>query len=84
MEVTWFGEQFSPLVHRYKGGQDQYGEQMLQYQGHTQLLKDGLAQGSTHLKIFHVQLSDRGNYTCFVQRGSDYNWPVVELKVTSL
>uniref|UniRef100_A0A8U7NAH3 Uncharacterized protein n=1 Tax=Corvus moneduloides TaxID=1196302 RepID=A0A8U7NAH3_CORMO len=81
MEVTRFWEQFSPFVHCYKGGQDQYREQMLQYRGHTELLKDGLAQGSTHLKIFHVQLSDRGNYTCFVQRGSDYNWPVVDRSV---
>lgn len=82
--MTWFWEQFSPFVHCYKGGQDQYGEQMLQFRGYTELLKDGLAQGSTHLKIFHVQLSDRGNYTCFVERGSDYNWPVVELEVTGL
>ncbi|XP_064252137.1 myelin-oligodendrocyte glycoprotein-like [Passer domesticus] len=71
-EVTWFWEQLSPFVHHLRGGQDQYGEQMLQYQGHTELLKDGPAQGSTHLKIFHVQLSDRGNYTCFVQHGLDY------------
>ncbi|NWW76055.1 BT2A2 protein, partial [Climacteris rufus] len=82
-EVTWFREQFSPFVHRYKGGQDQYGEQMLLYQGRTEMLKDGLAKGSADLKIFHVQLSDRGNYTCFVQRGSDYDETVVELKVTA-
>ncbi|NXE98860.1 BT1A1 protein, partial [Menura novaehollandiae] len=82
-DVTWFREQFSPFVHRYKGGQDQYGEQMLQYQGRTELLKDGLAKGSADLKIFRVQLSDRGNYTCFVQRGSDYDEAVVELKVTA-
>lgn len=31
MEVTWFWEQLSPFVHRYKGRQDQYGEQLLQY-----------------------------------------------------
>ncbi|NWV13545.1 BT1A1 protein, partial [Ptilonorhynchus violaceus] len=82
-EVTWFREQFSPFVHRYKAGQDQYGEQMLRYQGRTELLKDGLAKGSADLKIFHVQLSDRGNYTCFVQCGSDYDEAVVELKVTA-
>ncbi|KAF1524359.1 Butyrophilin subfamily 1 member A1, partial [Eudyptes sclateri] len=82
-EVTWFREHFSPFVHRYKGGQDQYGEQMLQYQGRTELLKDGLTKGSVDLKIFHVQLSDRGNYTCFVHRDSDYDEAVVELKVTA-
>ncbi|XP_075380457.1 butyrophilin subfamily 1 member A1-like isoform X1 [Mycteria americana] len=83
MEVIWFREEFSPFVHRYKEGQDQYGEQMLQYQGRTELLKDGLAKGSVDLKIFRVQLSDRGNYTCFVRNGLDYDEAVVELKVTA-
>ncbi|XP_054661661.1 butyrophilin subfamily 1 member A1-like isoform X2 [Grus americana] len=83
VEVTWFRDHFSPFVHRYKGGQDQYGEQMLQYQGRTELLKDGLAKGSVDLKIFRIQMSDRGNYTCFVQRGSDYDEAVVELQVTA-
>ncbi|NXD87379.1 BT2A2 protein, partial [Halcyon senegalensis] len=82
-EVVWFREQFSPFVHGYKGGQDQYGEQMLQYQGRTKLLKDNLAKGSVALKIFHVQLSDQGNYTCFVLRDPDYDEAVVELKVTA-
>ncbi|XP_029819774.1 butyrophilin subfamily 1 member A1-like isoform X1 [Manacus vitellinus] len=82
-EVTWFREQFLPFVHRYKWGQDQFGEQMVQYQGRTELGKDGLAKGSADLRIFHVQPSDTGNYTCFVQRGSDYDDALVELKVTA-
>ncbi|KFQ29535.1 Butyrophilin subfamily 2 member A1, partial [Merops nubicus] len=36
-EVTWFREHFSPFVHRHRGGQDLYGEQMLHYQGRTKL-----------------------------------------------
>ncbi|NWW95628.1 BT1A1 protein, partial [Rhynochetos jubatus] len=88
IEVNWFREHFSPFVHRYKGGQDQYGEQMLQYQGRTELLKDGLTKGRVDLKIFHVQLSDRGNYTCFVRHDNkdykeDYDEAVVELQVTA-
>ncbi|XP_051666643.1 butyrophilin subfamily 1 member A1-like isoform X1 [Manacus candei] len=82
-EVTWFREQFLPFVHRYKWGQDQFGEQMVQYQGRTELGKDDLAKGSADLRIFHVQPSDTGNYTCFVQRGSDYDDALVELKVTA-
>ncbi|NXT38094.1 BT1A1 protein, partial [Pelecanoides urinatrix] len=82
-EVIWFREHYSPFVHRYKGGQDQFGEQMLQYQGRTELLKHSLTNGRVDLKIFHVQLSDRGNYTCFVHRDSDYDEAVVELKVTA-
>ncbi|KAM6294848.1 butyrophilin subfamily 1 member A1-like [Aegotheles albertisi] len=83
MEVMWFREQFSPFVHRYKEGQDQYGEQMLQYQGRTELLKDGFASGNVDLKIFRVRLSDRGHYTCFVRHDSIYDDVVVELKVTA-
>uniref|UniRef100_A0A8B9BME7 Butyrophilin subfamily 1 member A1 n=2 Tax=Anser TaxID=8842 RepID=A0A8B9BME7_9AVES len=83
MEVTWFREQFTPFVHRYKGGQDQYGDQMVQYQGRTELLKDGLTNGSVDLRIFRVQLSDKGLYTCFVHSGSAYDEAVVELKVTA-
>ncbi|NXI63940.1 BT2A2 protein, partial [Anseranas semipalmata] len=83
MEVTWFREQFTPFVHRYKGGQDQYGDQMVQYQGRTELLKDGLANGSVDLRIFRVQLSDKGLYTCFVRSPLGYDEAVVELKVTA-
>ncbi|NXS93270.1 BT1A1 protein, partial [Jacana jacana] len=82
-EVVWFREQFSPFVHRYKEGQDQYQEQMLQYQGRTELLKGGLSMGRADLKIFHIRLSDRGNYTCFIHRDSGYDEAVVELKVTA-
>ncbi|NXK00036.1 BT1A1 protein, partial [Corythaixoides concolor] len=83
MEVIWFRESFLPFVHRYKGGQDQYGDQMLPYQGRTELLKEGLAKGTVDLKIFHVQLTDGGNFTCFVRHDSDYDEAVVELKVTA-
>ncbi|XP_065508405.1 butyrophilin subfamily 1 member A1-like [Caloenas nicobarica] len=83
MEVTWFRKQLLPFVHHYKGGQDQYLDQMLQYRGRTELWKDGLAKGSVNLKIFNVRLSDRGNYTCLVLSGSDYDEAVVELKVTA-
>ncbi|XP_032059832.1 butyrophilin subfamily 1 member A1-like [Aythya fuligula] len=83
MEVTWFREQFTPFVHRYKERQDQYGDQMVQYQGRTELLKDGLTNGSVDLRIFRVQLSDKGLYTCFVRSGSEYDEAVVELKVTA-
>nr|XP_009685826.1 PREDICTED: butyrophilin subfamily 1 member A1-like [Struthio camelus australis] len=83
MEVTWFRGHFSPFVHRFKAGKDQHGEQMLQYQGRTELLRDGLNNGSVDLKIFSVRLSDEGNYTCFVHANSGYEEAVLELKVTA-
>ncbi|XP_009990334.1 PREDICTED: butyrophilin subfamily 3 member A2-like, partial [Tauraco erythrolophus] len=82
-EVICFREHLLPFVHGYKEGQDQYKGQMLQYRGRTELLKEGLAKGTVDLKIFHVELADGGNFTCFVQHGSDYDEAVVELKVTA-
>ncbi|XP_021234453.1 butyrophilin subfamily 1 member A1-like [Numida meleagris] len=83
VEVTWFRDQFTPFVHRYRDGQDHYGDQEIQYQGRTEMLKDGLANGSMNLRIFRVQLSDKGHYTCFVRSGLEYDEAVVELKVTA-
>lgn len=60
MEVTWFRDQFTPFVHRYRDGQDQYGDQELRYQGRTEM---HLANGSVSLRTVCVQLSDRGSYT---------------------
>lgn len=84
MEVMWFRDQFTPFVHRYRDGQDHYGDQELRYQGRTEMLKDGLANGSVSLRIFRVQLSDRGRYTCLVRSDLGYDEAVVELKVTGL
>ncbi|XP_010723073.1 butyrophilin subfamily 1 member A1-like isoform X1 [Meleagris gallopavo] len=80
MEVTWFRDQFTPFVHRYRDGQDQYGDQELRYQGRTEMR---LANGSVSLRILRVQLSDKGCYTCFVRTDLGYDEAVVELKVTA-
>ncbi|XP_042685287.1 butyrophilin subfamily 1 member A1-like isoform X1 [Centrocercus urophasianus] len=80
MEVTWFRDQFTPFVHRYRDGQDQYGDQELRYQGRTEMR---LANGSVSLRILRVQLSDRGSYTCFVRTDLGYDEAAVELQVTA-
>uniref|UniRef100_A0A8C3SKN6 Ig-like domain-containing protein n=1 Tax=Chelydra serpentina TaxID=8475 RepID=A0A8C3SKN6_CHESE len=70
MEVRWFRFQYHSVVHLYQEGQDKYEEQMLEYRGRTELLKDGITNGSVSLRIYQVQLSDHGQYTCFFQYGS--------------
>nr|XP_025037089.1 myelin-oligodendrocyte glycoprotein-like [Pelodiscus sinensis] len=80
-EVTWFRSELSPFVHRCSNGQDQYGEQMPEYQGRTELLKDGLTHGNVALKILHVRLSDEGRYSCFVQDGLFLEEAILELMV---
>ncbi|XP_034644998.1 butyrophilin subfamily 1 member A1-like [Trachemys scripta elegans] len=81
MELRWFRFKFSAVVHRYKDGQDQYGQQMPGYQGRTELLKDNITSGSVSLRIRDVQLSDHGQYTCFFQSSDSYEEALMELQV---
>ncbi|XP_044839261.1 butyrophilin subfamily 1 member A1-like [Mauremys mutica] len=84
MEVRWFRSQFSPAVHLYRDGQDQYGEQMLEYQERTELLKDNITNGRVSLRIRHIRPSDNGPYVCFFQSGVSYENAILELQVEGL
>uniref|UniRef100_A0A8C3SIS6 Ig-like domain-containing protein n=1 Tax=Chelydra serpentina TaxID=8475 RepID=A0A8C3SIS6_CHESE len=85
MEVTWFRSQLSPFVHRYSDGKDQYGQQMPEYQGRTELLKDGLTNGNIALRIFNIRPSDEGQYSCFVHDEINYEEALLKLNTdTSL
>ncbi|CAM4652595.1 unnamed protein product, partial [Lepidochelys olivacea] len=65
MEVRWYRAQFSSVVHLYREGKDQYPEQMSEYRGRTEFLKEGLADGRVALRIGNIRLSDSGLYACF-------------------
>ncbi|XP_039358248.1 butyrophilin subfamily 1 member A1-like [Mauremys reevesii] len=84
MEVRWFRSQFSPSVHLYRDGQDQYGEQMPEYRERTELLKDNITNGRVSLRIRNIRLSDDGPYVCFFQSGDSYENAVLELQVEGL
>uniref|UniRef100_A0A8C3SHK9 Ig-like domain-containing protein n=1 Tax=Chelydra serpentina TaxID=8475 RepID=A0A8C3SHK9_CHESE len=84
MEVRWFRFQYHSVVHLYQEGQDKYEEQMLEYRGRTELLKDGITNGSVSLRIYQVQLSDHGQYTCFFQYGIFYEEAILELMVSAI
>ncbi|XP_034645226.1 butyrophilin subfamily 1 member A1-like [Trachemys scripta elegans] len=81
MEVRWFRSQFSPAVHLYRDGQDQYGEQMLEYRGRTELLKNNITNGRASLRIRDIRPSDDGPYVCFFQSGVSYEDAILELQV---
>ncbi|CAM5158422.1 unnamed protein product [Eretmochelys imbricata] len=72
------------VVHRYKDGRDQYGEQMPGYQGRTELLKDNITSGIVSLRIRNVQVSDHGQYMCFFQSSVSYEEASLELQVAEL
>ncbi|XP_044839044.1 butyrophilin subfamily 1 member A1-like [Mauremys mutica] len=84
MEVRWFRSQFSPAVHLYRDGQDQYGEQMPEYRERTELLKDNITNGRVSLRIRDIRPSDNGPYVCFFHSGVSYENAVLELQVEGL
>ncbi|XP_067405795.1 uncharacterized protein [Emydura macquarii macquarii] len=84
MELRWFRSRFSAVMHLYRGGQDQYGEQMPEYQGRTELLKVDIANGSVSLRILNIRPSDDGQYKCFFQSGVSYEEALLKLQVAGL
>ncbi|CAM5104477.1 unnamed protein product [Natator depressus] len=84
MEVGWLRSQDSEVVHLYRDGQDQYGEQMLEYRGRTELLRDDITNGRVFLRIRDVQPSDNGQYKCFFQSSVFYKDALLELQVAGL
>ncbi|XP_065421086.1 butyrophilin subfamily 1 member A1-like isoform X2 [Chrysemys picta bellii] len=84
MEVRWFRSQFSAVVHLYRDGQDQYGQQIPEYRGRTELLRDHITNGSVSLRIRNIRPSDNGQYKCFFQSSVSYEDAVLELHVAGL
>ncbi|KAG6921971.1 butyrophilin subfamily 1 member A1-like [Chelydra serpentina] len=84
MEVRWFRSEFSAVVHLYRDGQDQYGEQMPEYRQRTELLKDDITSGSVSLRIRDIRLSDNGQYKCFFKSSVSYEEALLELLVAGL
>uniref|UniRef100_A0A674J3V7 Ig-like domain-containing protein n=1 Tax=Terrapene triunguis TaxID=2587831 RepID=A0A674J3V7_9SAUR len=81
MELRWFRSQFSAVVHLYRGGRDQYGQQMPEYRGRTELLKDDITNGSVSLRIRNIRPSDDGQYKCFFQSSVSYEGAILEVQV---
>ncbi|XP_065419916.1 putative selection and upkeep of intraepithelial T-cells protein 1 homolog [Chrysemys picta bellii] len=84
MEVRWFRSEFSAVVHLYRDGQDQYGEQMPEYRRRTELLKDDITNGRVSLRVHNIQLSDEGQYKCFFKSSVSYEEALLELQVAGL
>ncbi|XP_039357998.1 butyrophilin subfamily 1 member A1-like [Mauremys reevesii] len=84
MEMRWFRSKYSPVVHLYRDGQDQYGEQMPEYRERTELLKDDITTGRISLRIRDIQLSDDGQYKCFFKSNVSYEEALLELQVAGL
>uniref|UniRef100_A0A2K5HAL1 Myelin-oligodendrocyte glycoprotein n=2 Tax=Colobinae TaxID=9569 RepID=A0A2K5HAL1_COLAP len=81
MEVGWYRPPFSRVVHLYRNGKDQDGEQAPEYRGRTELLKDAIGEGKVTLRIRNVRFSDEGGFTCFFRDHSYQEEAAMELKV---
>ncbi|XP_021237685.1 myelin-oligodendrocyte glycoprotein-like, partial [Numida meleagris] len=57
-------------------------EQMEEYKGRTELLRNGLSDGNLDLRITALSSSDSGSYSCAVQDFDDYAEAVVNLEVS--
>ncbi|XP_048785987.1 myelin-oligodendrocyte glycoprotein-like isoform X2 [Lagopus muta] len=79
-DIRWIQHRSSGLVHHYQSGQDL--EQMEEYKGRTELLRDGLFDGNLELRITAVRSSDSGSYSCAVQDDDNYADAVVNLEVS--
>ncbi|XP_021269179.1 myelin-oligodendrocyte glycoprotein-like isoform X1 [Numida meleagris] len=80
LDIRWIQHRSSGLVHHYQDGFDL--EQMEEYKGRTELLRNGLSDGNLDLRITAVTSSDSGSYTCAVQDGDGYAEAVVNLEVS--
>uniref|UniRef100_A0A8C0GZW7 Ig-like domain-containing protein n=1 Tax=Chelonoidis abingdonii TaxID=106734 RepID=A0A8C0GZW7_CHEAB len=81
MEVRWFRSSFPEVIHLYRDGKDQPEQQILEYQGRTELLRDNITEGSVVLRIHSIRPADEGQYSCFFQSSTFYGAALLELKV---
>uniref|UniRef100_A0A8D1N9L5 Ig-like domain-containing protein n=1 Tax=Sus scrofa TaxID=9823 RepID=A0A8D1N9L5_PIG len=84
MQIRWYRAQFSPAVLVYQNGQEQGGEQMLEYRGRTELVQDSIGRGTVTLLIQQIRASDDGQYRCHFKEGYISQEAIVELHVIGL
>ncbi|XP_006877465.1 PREDICTED: butyrophilin-like protein 8-like [Chrysochloris asiatica] len=82
MEVRFFKNQFSDVVHIYMNGKDQKHMQMPAYRGRTELMKDFITKGHVSLTLEMVTSLDAGVYGCWFSSQTYYQEAVWELQVS--
>ncbi|XP_027702185.1 butyrophilin subfamily 3 member A1-like [Vombatus ursinus] len=64
MEVMWFHEKHSDLIHHYKDKQDQMEYQLPEYKERTEFLRENISSGNVALRLSNIHPSDEGKYLC--------------------
>ncbi|XP_075594408.1 butyrophilin subfamily 3 member A2-like [Balearica regulorum gibbericeps] len=83
LDIRWIRHQVYETVHHYRNGEDLYREQMEEYDGRTELVRDGLSRGHLDLRISELRPSDNGQYVCTVTDGASYGEATVDVEVAA-
>ncbi|XP_013365219.1 PREDICTED: butyrophilin subfamily 3 member A3-like isoform X2 [Chinchilla lanigera] len=83
MEIRWYRDHQSVLVHEYRDSRDHTEQQSPEYQGRTELLRENITQGQVALRIHPIYLEDEGEYSCVFVRYTQLSQAQVELHVTA-
>ncbi|KAG8505774.1 Butyrophilin-like protein 1, partial [Galemys pyrenaicus] len=84
MHIQWSRTQPRSTVLGYKDGQEQVGEQTLEYRGRTELVGTSIDKGDASLLIQQVRPSDDGQYRCNIKDGLVSRETTVQLQVIAL
>uniref|UniRef100_G1Q0J0 Butyrophilin subfamily 1 member A1 n=1 Tax=Myotis lucifugus TaxID=59463 RepID=G1Q0J0_MYOLU len=84
MELRWFRSRFADAVYAYENRVEQTEQQLVDFRGRAELVKDHIAEGRVAVRIRSVRVSDNGMYTCFFKKGNDFEEATLELKVIGL
>ncbi|XP_071068833.1 myelin-oligodendrocyte glycoprotein-like [Dasypus novemcinctus] len=82
MEVKWYRDNPFGLVHQYVHLEDHMEQQMPEYQGRTEFLKDNITTGHVALRIHDIRPSDAGEYSCYFQSSMYFHQANFQVLVT--
>ncbi|XP_054663716.1 myelin-oligodendrocyte glycoprotein-like isoform X2 [Grus americana] len=83
LDIRWIRPRFSKTAHHYRNGEDLYSEQLREYVGRTEVVRDGLSRGRLDLRISGLRPSDDGQYVCTVTDGASYGEAMVDVEVSA-
>lgn len=83
VELRWYHTQYTEAVYVYQDGMEQAQEQLVDYKGRVELLKDQNPQGRVAVRIRRLRVSDNGMYKCFFKQDDNFGEATLELKVIS-
>nr|XP_012998811.1 butyrophilin-like protein 10 isoform X2 [Cavia porcellus] len=83
MEIRWYRDDQSVLLHEYRNSQDHMDQQSLEYQGRTELLRENINQGQVALRIHPILARDEGQYSCVFVSSTQVGQAQFELLVAA-